>query len=213
MTRMAGMHASNDSLGGTERAGSALEPPIALRKAMPSSSPRLRWRLVHFLMGIAGSLSLLIGACSSIVAPSGGDASQTPTASYAICSDGATTLYRVDSESMTCTFVVLVPVGGSCPSSVMIGDQCFTSAGMSKDVAACDALQIPTTGVMASSASGTFTTRVEDPAGGGHVAVELAEFDLTLTFFPSDAGFPTSQHLVGTKCPVACTRPISYCGP
>lgn len=41
------------------------------------------------------------------------------------------------------------------------------SAGISNDVAACDALQIPATAVIANSVSGTFTTHVEDPAGPG----------------------------------------------
>jgi hypothetical protein len=178
------------------------------------------------LVGMTGGLFLVIGACNSDAAltngdagrsgdaaPTDGDASQTPSASYAICSTGATTIYRVDPEAMTCTFVVLTPSAASCPSGVMISDRCFMSAGISSDVAVCDALQIPATALIANSVSGTFTTHVEDPAGPGGIAIELAEFDLTLTFPANSAHFPASQHLVGTRCLVACSRPTSYCGP
>jgi hypothetical protein len=175
-------------------------------------------------VGTVGGLFLLIGACSSDAARTGGDASQasdaaptdgdagqTSSASYAICSaDGATTLYRIDRDAMTCTFVVLTPSTPSCPSGVMISNLCFDSAGISKDVAACDALEISTSAVIATSASGTFTTHVEDPAGG--VAIGLAEFDLALTFPPNSSDLPTSQHLVGTRCLVACVQPVGTCG-
>jgi hypothetical protein len=179
-------------------------------------------------VGTVGGLFLLIGACSSDAARTGGDASQasdtaptngdagkTSSASYAICStEGATTLYRVDREAMTCTFIVLTPSTPSCASGSMISNLCLASAGISKDVAACDALQIPSSAVNATSVSGTFTTHPEDPAGPGGIAVELAAFDLALTFPPNSADLPTTQHLVGTRCPVACERPgVSYCGP
>ena len=178
------------------------------------------------LVGTVGGLFLLIGACNSDAAPTGGDASQASdtappdgdagqisSASYAICStEAATTLYRVDREAMTCTFVVLTPSTPSCPSGDMISNLCFASAGISKDVAACDTLQIPSSAVTATSVSGTFTTHVEDPAGPGGIAIDLAEFDLALTFPPISADLPTTQHLVGTRCVVACVRPVSSCG-
>jgi len=168
-------------------------------------------------VGTVGGLFLLIGACSSDAARTGGDASQasdaastdgdagqTSSASYAICStDGATTLYRVDPDAMTCTFIVLTPSTSSCPSGVMISNLCFNSAGISKEVAACDALEIPTDAVIATSVSGTFMTHPEDPAGPGGIAIELAAFDLALTFPPNSASLPTTQHLVGTRCVVA----------
>ena len=178
-------------------------------------------------VGTLGGLLLLIGACSSDAARTGGDASQssdtaptdgdagqTSSALYAICStEAATTLYRVDRDAMTCTFIVLTPSTPSCASGVMISDLCFASAGISKDVAACDAGQIPSSAVIANSVSGTFTTHVEDPAGQGGVAIDLAAFDLALTFPPNSANLPTTQHLVGTRCVVGCGRPTSYCGP
>ena len=72
---------------------------------------------------------------ASDTAPADGDAGQTSGPSYAICStDAATTLYRVDRDAMTCTFVVLTPSTSSCPSGVMISNLCFASAGISKDV-------------------------------------------------------------------------------
>ena len=167
-------------------------------------------------VGTVGGLLLLIGACSSDAARTGGDASQasdtaptdgdagqTSSASYGICSaNAATTLYRVDRDATICTFVVLTPSTPSCASGVMI----------SKDVAACDALQIPSDAVIATSVSGTFTTHVEDPAGPGGIAINLAAFDLALTFPPNSADLPTTQHLVGSRCVMACSRPTSACG-
>lgn len=177
-------------------------------------------------VGTVGGLLLLIGACSSDAARTGGDASQasdaaptdgdagqTSSASYGICSaNAATTLYRVDRDATICTFVVLTPSTPSCASGVMISNLCFASAGISKDVAACDALQIPSDAVIATSVSGTFTTHVEDPAGPGGIAINLAAFDLALTFPPNSADLPTTQHLVGSRCVVACSRPTSACG-
>ncbi len=101
------------------------------------------------LAGTVGGLFLLIGACSSDAArtagdasqasdtaPTNGDAGQTSSASYAICStDGATTLYRVDREAMTCTFIVLTPSTPSCPSGNMISNLCLASAGRSRRTA------------------------------------------------------------------------------
>ena len=130
---------------------------------------------------------------------------------YGICDMTSTTIFRIDRAAMTCTFVVLAPAGTSCPSGVMISDRCFSMAGVSTDVASCDALQIPTDAVPATAATGTFRSYATDPAGPGGVAIEVADFDLTLTF-PADAGAPTSDHFVGSSCLVACLRPVGVCG-
>ena len=44
------------------------------------------------------------------------------------------------------------------------------------------------------------------------IAIDLAGFDLALMFPPNDADVPTTQHLVGTRCVVACVQPVSTCG-
>jgi len=158
--------------------------------------------------GICGSLLMWLSACSA----GGASPTTNDNVDYGVCSMTSTTLFRIDRTAMTCTFVVLAPAKATCAFGVAGGgDWCLSMAGVSKDVAACDAVQIPANAVAATAAAGSFTTRVEDPAGPGGVAVDLADFDLTLTF-PASADLPAAEHLVGTSCVVACVRPTSSCG-
>jgi hypothetical protein len=167
--------------------------------------------------GLAGSLSACRNGTRASRHDGGGsdgqdavDVTATADIHYGICELTDTTIFRIDRTATTCTFVVLAPAGASCPSGAMISDRCFSMAGFSTDVAACDALQIPAGAVGATGAAGTFTTRVTDPAGPGGAAIELADFDLTLTF-PADAGVPTSDHFAGSGCLVACLQPTAAC--
>jgi hypothetical protein len=139
------------------------------------------------------------------------DATASENINYGICDMTSTTIFRIDRAAMTCTFVVLAPAGASCASGTMISGRCFLMAGFSTDVASCDALQIPGDAVAATAAAGTFRTYVTDPGMTGGIAVDLADFDLTLSF-PADAGVPTSDHFAGSGCLVACLRPTSACG-
>jgi hypothetical protein len=153
------------------------------------------------------------GTGGGSTAGSGGQGGMGPggNVNYGICSMTSTTLFRIERDAMTCTFLVLAPAAdASCASGVMISDWCLTGAGISKEVAACDALQMPSAAVAATTVAGTFRTHVEDPAPRG-AAVNLADFDLTLSF-PVTTDLAAGEHLVGANCLVACLKPTSACG-
>jgi hypothetical protein len=122
---------------------------------------------------------------------------------YRVC-DLATDLpridvFRVDRVAGTCTAFLFVQGLSTCVNTVSSDGWCLMSAGISRDVATCDAMQAPATALQADLFSGTF--RVRTISAGA--AVELVDIDITLQF-PASADYPSTEHAVGTDCFVSC---------
>jgi hypothetical protein len=184
--------------------------------------------MVPFVAVGAGAL-LSIAACSGGAAGGGGTTGgnggnggaaggQSANVDYRVCvtldSLTSATVYRVDRSAMTCTFMLFTQDAASSPSGAFSGDWHLMTAEISGDVAACDAQQMPSNAVVASSASGTFMLGAVDPGMDmllardaapppGGVAIPVADLDVTLTF-PASADFPPAEHAVATGCFVSC---------